>query len=623
MTIRRPSHDAAAVKSEPLKLPNSRRTWVPARFLIALMAFSGITLNYILRVNINFALVAMVKHGPANASAAAVNHTASGSGEDLLFLNGSAPWMGLYNATDADGGSAVLVAQEKKDATSAATLAAELDMCPAPEEHTESHATYHGDLPWDEWTQGLVAGAFFYGNVWTQVGGGRLAEVWGSRRVMGVAVLASALLTLLQPVAARASYVFLIFIRILVGLFLGVTTPATQALLAGWSPPMERSTISSFVYAGAPAGTIVAFPVSAFIIETMGWEAVFYLQGTLAILWCVGWYYIVTDSPKDFHWISDEEKQYITTSIGISKNKKTPPIPMKQMLTSLPVWSVIFSAVGNNWGFYTLLSIVPLYMKTIMHKDIKTNAMLSGLPYVGMWAWSLGAGVAGDWLMRRWNVRTVVVRKIANTIANVGPALCLVGLLFVRCDWWATVALMSLAVTAVGAIYSGHYVNPIDLAPNFAGTLSGIVNTAGNVPGFLAPMTAGYIINNQPTLTQWRKVFIIAAVVYTVDAILYLLFASGDEQSWNSVPDVADPESGGAPEATQQKGGSGDAFKESGVLRGVFVQGEPREDAAAQQRERPEGKGASRGSEKAVLQSKPSGDDAGHTNRAYCSTEGE
>lgn len=127
----------------------------------------------------------------------------------------------------------------------------------------------------------------------------------------------------------------------------------------------------------------------------------------------------------------------------------------------------------------------------------------------------------------------------------------------------------------------------------------------------------------QPTLTQWRKVFIIAAVVYTVDAILYLLFASGDEQSWNSVPEAADPESGGAPEATQQKGGSGDAFKESGVLRGVFVQGEPREDAAAQQRERPEGKGASRGSEKAVLQSKPSGDDAGHTNRAYCSTEGE
>ncbi|XP_063589198.1 sialin-like [Penaeus indicus] len=618
MTIRRPSHDAAAVKSEPLKLPANRRTRVPARFLIALMAFSGITLNYILRVNINFAVVAMVKHSPANASAAAVNHTASDSGEDFLFLNGSAR-MGLYNATEADGGLAVLVAQEQeKDATSA-----ELDKCPAPKEHTESHATYDGDLPWSEWTQGLVVGAFYYGNVCTQVGGGRLAEVWGSRRVMGVAMLASALLTLLQPVAARASYIFLIFVRILIGLFLGVTTPATQTLLAGWAPPMERSTISSFVYAGAPAGTIVAFPVSAFIIETMGWEAVFYLQGTLALLWCIGWYYIVTDSPKDFHWISDDEKEYITSSIGISKNKKTPPTPIKHMVTSLPVWSVIISAVGNNWGFYTLLTIVPQYMKTIMHKDIKTNAMLSGLPYVGMWAWSLAAGVAGDWLMRRRNVRTVVVRKTANTIANVGPALCLMGLLFVKCDWWATVALMSLAVTAVGAIYSGHYVNPIDLAPNFAGTMSGIVNTVGNVPGFLAPLAAGYITDKQSTLTQYRKVFIIAAVVYIVDAIVYLLFASGEEQSWNSMPEAADPESGDAPETTQQKGGSGDSFKESGVLRGVFVQSDHREDIVSQQKESHEGKGAPRGSRKAVLQSKPSGDDAGHTNKAYCSTEGE
>lgn len=51
---------------------------------------------------------------------------------------------------------------------------------------------------------------------------------------------------------------------------------------------------------------------------------------------------------------------------------QTPPTPIKQMLTSLPVWSVIISAVGNNWGFYTLLTIVPQYMKTIMHKDIKT-----------------------------------------------------------------------------------------------------------------------------------------------------------------------------------------------------------------------------------------------------------
>lgn len=120
--------------------------------------------------------------------------------------------------------------------------------------------------------------------------------------------------------------------------------------------------------------------------------------------------------------------------------------------------------------------------------------------------------------------------------------------------------------------------------------------------------------------------FVIAAIVYVVDAIVYLLFASGEEQSWNSLPSAADPESGGDPEAPpqQHKGGAADSSKESGVLRGVFIQGEHKEEAASQQKERHEGKGAKRGSEeKGVPQSKLSGEDAGHTNRAYCSTEGE
>lgn len=120
--------------------------------------------------------------------------------------------------------------------------------------------------------------------------------------------------------------------------------------------------------------------------------------------------------------------------------------------------------------------------------------------------------------------------------------------------------------------------------------------------------------------------FVIAAIVYVVDAIVYLLFASGEEQSWNSLPSAADPESGGDPEAPpqQQKGGAADSSKESGVLRGVFIQGEHKEEAASQPKERHEGKGAKRGSEeKGVPQSRLSGEDAGHTNRAYCSTEGE
>lgn len=76
-----------------------------------------------------------------------------------------------------------------------------------------------------------------------------------------------------------------------------------------------------------------------------------------------------------------------------------------------------------------------------------------------------------------------------------GPAVCLVCLSFVECDRTATLALLFVAVTLQGGIYSGFMVNHIDIAPNFAGTLFGITNAAATIPGWLAPMTVGALTN--------------------------------------------------------------------------------------------------------------------------------
>jgi ACS family sodium-dependent inorganic phosphate cotransporter len=46
-------------------------------------------------------------------------------------------------------------------------------------------------------------------------------------------------------------------------------------------------------------GTIIALPFSGILAEKMGWEAVFYVQGGLASIWCVLWLFFVYDSPKD------------------------------------------------------------------------------------------------------------------------------------------------------------------------------------------------------------------------------------------------------------------------------------------------------------------------------------
>ena len=67
------------------------------------------------------------------------------------------------------------------------------------------------------------------------------------------------------------------------------------------------------------AGTIVGYPLTAAIIDSLGWEAVFYIQSAMVLGWCLLWFFIITDKPEDFKRITDEEKNYIRKSIGSSK----------------------------------------------------------------------------------------------------------------------------------------------------------------------------------------------------------------------------------------------------------------------------------------------------------------
>ena len=50
------------------------------------------------------------------------------------------------------------------------------------------------------------------------------------------------------------------------------------------------------------------------------------------------------------------------------------------------------------------------------------------------------------------------------------------------------IALLCLAVGSNGAIYSGEQSSMLDIAPNFAGSVMGIINAVGNVMGFVAPL---------------------------------------------------------------------------------------------------------------------------------------
>ena len=73
---------------------------------------------------------------------------------------------------------------------------------------------------------------------------------------------------------------------------------------------------------------------------------------------------------------------------------------------------------GNNWGFHLLLTELPIYMKTILRRDINSNALLSALPYACMWAFSLLVSFLADKAISKKILPTGIVRRIATSIGK-------------------------------------------------------------------------------------------------------------------------------------------------------------------------------------------------------------
>ncbi|XP_064100173.1 putative inorganic phosphate cotransporter [Macrobrachium nipponense] len=432
--------------------------------------------------------------------------------------------------------SVAIVAMVMKQSSSHESAQQVEDTCPEPasQESRSSVSVNSGEFDWDEKTQGMILGCFFYGYMLTNYIGGRLAERFGGRLVYGLGVTLTGILTVLSPLAAKHSTGAFMVIRVLEGMTEGVTFPAMNVMVSFWIPPQERARSLARICGGCQFGTVVTLSVSGWLSQSIwGWPAVFYVSGSLAIVWGWFWFKNVYDSPDQHPTISTAEKLFIKQGIGDHRNNKSLDVPWYSILTSTPFLIVIVTHVGNNWGFYCLLTELPTYLKNIQHYDMKQNGVVSAMPYLLMWLFSLFYSSLMDHLLEKRVLTTRQIRQLAMAIGNYIPMVSVLLVPWAGCNGRLAVALICVAVGASGATFCGFHCAFQELAPNFAGTLTGISNTLATIPGFLAPVVTGAIINNQQTLGQWREVFQLVSMVYLVVCSLYLVYMSSDVQPWN------------------------------------------------------------------------------------------
>lgn len=452
---------------------------IPQRWVMAIMGFLAVANAYTMRVCLNIAITQMVRK--------------------------------RAHSENADGGT-----------------------CPGGYDiHVDSEDMETSGFDWNEETQGIILSAFYYGYIVTHLPGGMLAERFGGKYSLGLGVLSTAVFTLLTPwTVSVGGATGLIILRVLEGLGEGTTFPALNALLARWSPITERGRMGSLVFGGAQIGNIAGTYLSGLVMRHGDWESVFYLFGGLGILWFILWTVLCYNDPASHPYISDKEKKYLEEALGSGRSSLPSAIPWKAIFCSVPLWALVCAQIGHDYGYFTMVTDLPKYMTGVLKFDIHQTGTLAALPYAVMWFSSIAFGWLCDKIVKKKWLSVTNARKSFTTLASIGPGICMIFASYSGCDTETVVVLFTASMGLMGAFYPGMKVNALDLSSNFAGTIMAIVNGIGAITGIIAPYLVG-LLTPDSTLVQWRLVFWITLVVFVVTNVVFVLWASAEEQWWN------------------------------------------------------------------------------------------
>ncbi|XP_012154824.1 putative inorganic phosphate cotransporter [Ceratitis capitata] len=404
--------------------------------------------------------------------------------------------------------------------------------------------TANPDFPeyqWSEEIKARILSSFFWGYICTQIPGGILARRFGGKVMLLSSISISSTMALLTPLGVQfGGWKLLCFMRFLQGFGQGVTVPSMHTLLAKWAPVTERGSLATYSYSGSQFGTVIMLASSGVLASSkLGWPSCFYIPGSLGLLWTVLWIIYGASSPSECTKISVAERELIEgsqvhTVKSSADGKPNLPVPWRRIFTSVPFLVLMATHCASTWCFWTLLTQIPTYMKSVLGKDIKSNAVLSALPYFTMLILGLACGPLSDFLEKGRHLSATTSRKIFNTIGQWVPVLTLIWLGYITRDQAdLAVFLLTFTVSISTTMHLGWQVNHIDLAPNFAGTLVSLTNCAANVCSIIAPLVVGFVVTDTSNPHQWRIIFFIVAGINFLGNLMFILFGTAKVQPWN------------------------------------------------------------------------------------------
>ncbi|OAJ50480.1 MFS transporter [Pseudomonas marginalis] len=337
---------------------------------------------------------------------------------------------------------------------------------------------------------GLGAGLFFIGYAIFEVPSNLLLQRYGARawltRIMftwGAAAMAMAF------VKGETSFYILRFVlgAAEAGFFPGIIYYFTQ-----WLPAAERGKAMAIFLSGSAIASVISGPVSGALLHVNGlslhgWQWMFLIEGFASILLCGFVWFWLQSHPHQAKWLSDEEKQALVSAIDLEQQAReasqaTRP-SMFKLLADKQIALFCFIYFSIALTIYGATFWLPSMIKKMGDLGDFQVGLFNSIPWlisiVAMYAF---AALASKWKHQQaWVALMLVIAAFGMFMSTTGgPVFAFIAICFAAIGFKAASALF-------WPIPQGY------LDARIAAAVIALINSVGNLGGFVAPTTFGLL----------------------------------------------------------------------------------------------------------------------------------
>jgi D-galactonate transporter len=349
------------------------------------------------------------------------------------------------------------------------------------------------DLHMSEAAYGLGAGIFFLGYIACGVPSNLMLRKIGARRWLALIMIAWGLLSasLMFVRSAQQFYV----LRLLTGAAEAGFFPGIVLYLTCWFPSDRRGRVMALFMSAIPISGVLGSPFSGWILSHFAtaqgalaaWQWMFLLQGLPTVLLGAGIYFLLSDDVTKAAWLSESEREALQTALVEDERNqpRTVSASFASVLRNPNVWllGAVYFCIQS--GVYAINFWMPSIIRSSGVVDPSSIGWLSAIPYFAASVFMVVVGRSADARReRRWHLAVPMLMGVgglllaANFAAN--PAIAVLGL---------TLATMG-ALTGLPMFWplSGGYLAPAAAAGGLA-----LINSTGQIAGFVSPYLVGWI----------------------------------------------------------------------------------------------------------------------------------